>query len=292
MLKFLDCFTHAEEWERLVAGTDVHFSPALYRAFGGGMLAVNDYVAQPFRHQGGRWIGNAYNFGGPVGDYRFTGGFACEFDAWKASQGLNERCTLNPFLDQGIALMEREFTSKNIVYVDLERELILRQTTKHCIAKAMNAGVVIEQVEPSAENVMVFEGIYNDAMERKRAALHWHYSPGFFFRVLTELGPQRSALILSKYHDRVESGCLLIFNHETAYYHWAARRHGFPNIGIDHLQVYKAINWARTRGFKRLCLGGGLQESDGLFTFKSGFSSLKLPCLSYVTHAEEELAVA
>jgi len=72
MLKILDAARDSDEWEALVPD-DPHYSPAYYRAFGEGHLVVMDGkigpVVQPFRMQEGNWIGNAYNYGGPVGPY-------------------------------------------------------------------------------------------------------------------------------------------------------------------------------------------------------------------------------
>lgn len=290
MLLFLDCFNDGEQWDQIVGIPDPHYSSAYYRAFGGGklvVLVVNDtaQVVQPFRAQEHNWIGNAYNFGGPLGSLHYSEQFAAVYADWKHQSGFNERCTLNPFFFQCVDQMGLPMTVRDTVYIDLEKPLKYRKTTNHCIAKAIKNGVTSEQVEPSPWNVTRFNEIYQAAMEAKKADLHWRYFPGFFARVLSSLGPQRSALFYTKVKNNLESACVLIFDDETCYYHWAARRGQYPSLGVDHLQVDAVAKWAQGKGMKRLHLGGGLRLDDGLLTFKAGFSDSRLPCRSYVTKA-------
>lgn len=286
MLKFLDCFKDSDEWDGLLSTKDPHFSPAFYQAFGGGKLAVFDRnTYQPFHHQEGNWIGNAYNFGGILGTCENVHRFTAEFDEWKTQKGLNERCTLSLFDYHCVEKMHRTITSKSSVVVDLAAPPYLRQTTKHSIAKATEAGIYTQVVDSTVANASLFEDIYLESMRRKEAASHWRYLSGFFYSVLRELGPNRSSLVLSGYKGRTESGCFLIFDEKTCYYHWAARKADAPSVGVDAYQVWNVIGWARQRGCRWLCLGGGLTEGDSLFSFKSGFSKLFFTTRSYITEA-------
>lgn len=290
MLLFLDCFKDGEQWDQIVGIPDPHYSSAYYRAFGAGklvVLVVDDtaQVVQPIRSQEEGWIGNAYNFGGPLGSLPYSEQFAIEFSSWKQQNSLNERCTLNPFFFQCVDQMGLPMTVKDTVYIDLEKPLKYRKTTSHCITKAISNGVTSEQVEAAPWNVTRFNEIYQAAMEAKNADLHWRYFPGFFARVLSGLGPQRSALFHSRVKGDLESACVLIFDDEICYYHWAARCGQYPSLGVDHLQVDAVAKWAQSKGIKRLHLGGGLRLDDGLLTFKAGFSDSRLPCRSYVTKA-------
>lgn len=289
-IKFLDAHRHPDIWDALVLSDDPHYSSALYRAFGGGILGFLEaddrpQIMQPFMRQGDNWIGNAYNFGGPIGALdQFGAEFAFTLDAWKQAEGVKERCTLNPFLDQNVQVMGRMPKTTEIVYVDLRGEIQTRATTRHCIKKACDAGVKVERVEPTIANTSIFSDIYHEAMTFKQAAPHWFYRDSFFYDVLTFLGQDKAALFLTKVGDQIESGCLLIMSPEICYYHWAATRGNHPKLGVNHCQVWDTINWARYLGFKKFHLGGGF---DSLMTFKQGFSKLTLPCRSYVTHPEQ-----
>ncbi len=292
MLKFLDCYKDATEWDTVVGTTDPHYSSAYYRCFAGGTLVMSSdgTAVQPFHHQGNDWIGNAYNYGGPlaIGPSELDQ-FSAEFDQWKEQQGLNERCTLMPVdVDPRWFNPHRVVTVKEIVYVNLKEPLKLRQTTRHAIEKAKGVGVNTSQT--GVYSAPVFSGMYHKAMKAKGAAAHWHYQDDFFRRVLDQLGPDRSALFLT--WDRLGTllgGCLLIFNETFCYYHWAARSSSSMVEGAGQFQMWTIINWAKERGCAGLTLGGGLSpnpESDGLMVFKAGFSDDRLQVGGYQTLAK------
>lgn len=289
MLKFLDAFRDFEEWDHLVP-KDPHYASAYYRAYGSGQLAVMEHdeaiIMQPFRHQASGWIGNAYNFGGPIGSYMLTVPFSSEFDEWKNKLGLSERCTLCPFVLASVD-KKRELSRRDVVIID-STEPSVRSTTRHKIEKAQKFKAECRFFGvKDAQNVQMFEEMYNAAMQNKKAAAHWIYPEGFFYCVLNELGPERSALILTTLNGVVESGCLIIFDDRVCYYHWAASYHTRPQDGANHFQVWKVMEWAQRKGIPYVHLGGGLSaEQDKLFTFKSGFSKITRAVFSYTTKPE------
>lgn len=288
MLKILDAARDSDEWETLVPD-DPHYSPAYYRAFGGGHLVIMDgkigAVVQPFRQQEGNWIGNAYNYGGPIGPYGSAPRYREEFGEWKNKAGVNERCTLCPFLlniHAGHNLERRE-----VVLADLTA-IKLRSTTRHMVEKAQrNKAKVNFFGSEDLTYITEFERMYQTAMSRKKAREHWVYPDGFFYKVLKELGPSRSTLVITSLGDVIESGCLLIFNEKVCYYHWAAT-HGIKrDSGANHFQVWSVMNWAQDRGMSYVHLGGGLTpEKDSLWTFKTGFSPITRTVFSYTTTAK------
>lgn len=291
MLNFIDS-SDRDTWLWATKGKtlDPHFDPGLYEAFGGGKLAVlvkdsGPVMAQPFYKQSDVWIGNAYNFGGPVGESHHAAEFSNAFDLWKSKEGLNERCTLNPVMRQVTGRAE-DVISRPLVYVDLLSPLALRATTRHSIKRAETIGTKCALVDRTRENAGKFERIYKDLMTNKCAAPHWLYPDGFFYRVLSNL-PDNSALFLTTVGGTVEAGCLLLWSPGVCYYHWAASLRNYPRDGINHLQVWSVINWALDKRFQWLILGGGLAPDDGLFKFKAGFSEKRLPCISYVTYAQK-----
>jgi hypothetical protein len=286
MLRFLDAVRDSDEWERL-APKDPHFSPAYYRAFGGGQLALhekdNKFIIHPFRHQEPGWIGNAYNFGGPLGAFYLAGVFLEKFDKWKDAEGLNERCTITPFATA--AILRKDLSNRDTVIVDLTAVKI-RQTTRHMIEKADKAAARTVMVDDD-QNISMFENIYNASMKAKNAKPHWQYTPGTFHKVLKELGPQRSALFMTTLGGTVESGCIVIFDDKVCYYHWAATLGLRKDSGANHYQVWSVINWAKEQGLAYVHLGGGLNPdnpNDGLFKFKTGFSPITRKVFGYETH--------
>lgn len=293
MLDFLDCNKDTAEWEKLVTQfgvTDPHFSPALYKAFGGGLLAVYGDIAIPFRDQGEGWVGNAYNFGGPIGNYNRVGEISVVFNEWKNKNGFKERCTLNPYVCPNVYPLGCESYSKESVFVDLTSEKpSIRQTTRHAIEKAEDAGVVTNRVHPTTANVKKFDQLYHESMAQKGAARHWFYKEGFFHKVLEYFGPYRSALFFTTLNGVLDGACLVILDANVCYYHWAFNLRKFKEVPTGHFQVWAVMNWARIRS-KKLHLGGGLAEDDSLFKFKAGFSDSRVICRSYVTTVQRKVA--
>jgi lipid II:glycine glycyltransferase (peptidoglycan interpeptide bridge formation enzyme) len=81
--------------------------------------------------------------------------------------------------------------------------------------------------------------------------------------------------MFAKIEDEVVGACILIHAYGTCYYHFAVSSR--EPKGIAHRMVTWAAELARSEGYKRFHLGGGVNGNDGLFTFKSGFSDLRLP---------------
>jgi Acetyltransferase (GNAT) domain len=285
-MRFLDCFADAEEWDRLVPTQDPHFASAYYRAYGAGNLAVlhienmDVTICQPFRHQGHGWVGNAYNYGGPISKaWSVHGLFFKEFDTWKQENKLNERCTLSPFLQQGLPAP----VIKQVVVVNLPHLTKPKRRVWRCVEKAIEAGYKSKLVDPSAANIFKVEQLYLAAMTDKDAPEHWVYPPGFFYQVLTELGPDRSAVFhTTDRQNNLLGGGIFLLSPEVCYYHWTARKPDIPNV--EHIQAWSAINWAKSKGMTYFHFGGGLKADDSLFQFKQGFSDLTMPCRRYETY--------
>lgn len=79
----------------------------------------------------------------------------------------------------------------------------------------------------------------------------------------------------------LEAGCVVIHDYATAYYHYSASIGKHDRIGVNHAMVVAVSEWAREEGYKKLFLGGGVKENDGLFFFKSGFSKERVPVYRY-----------
>lgn len=261
---------------------DIHFYPEMMLPYeeaslGHGMLAVveqgNEFMIQPLLEMKDGVVRHPYNFGGPVATEGFepTGAiFPSTF-------------TLNPFLHehQNKLINQQAKYTKDTVWIDLTKPLALRQTTRHMAEKAANAGVTVEKVDPTYLDIVVFHQIYSQHMADVHASNHWRFPLIWFKVLLGQLGKAMSTLMFAKHKNNVVGACLLIHDHEVCYYHFAVSKR--EPKGIAHRMVIQAADLARFKGFKKFHLGSGLKPDDGLFTFKAGFSNLRLPVLTYVT---------
>jgi lipid II:glycine glycyltransferase (peptidoglycan interpeptide bridge formation enzyme) len=81
----------------------------------------------------------------------------------------------------------------------------------------------------------------------------------------------------------VVSAALMLLAHGTAYYHWAGNSGFYPKSGANDLLVDAMATEAKAAGCKRFHLGGGATSAadDAVLFFKSGFSDLRAPAVSY-----------
>jgi Acetyltransferase (GNAT) domain len=269
-----------EEWHNYVTQLpphlrDVHFLPEMMVPYeetrmGRGMLLVDEcggeFLIQPLLRLTNGELRHPYNFGGPIAtpDYKLH------------SPELRGPvfCTLNPFLAEAqLGLLKWAMYRKDVVWVDLTRPVKLRQTTRHCVAKAEKAGAYLKLVS-THEAVSLFIQMYHLTMKRNAAAPHWFFPLEWFLSFVRALA-ENATLFLAYCNDELQAGCILLHGFGTCYYHFAASYGKDPNI--NHFMVAKSLEWARTKGHSKFHLGGGVQPDDGLFRFKAGFSALRAP---------------
>lgn len=253
---------------------DIHFLPEMmlpYEAadLGNGLLLAIDqgeeFLIQPILTMNDGVKRHPYNFGGPIS----TPGFVpadCVNDA---------EFILNPFLaDRQLRLISGEVKHmKDTIWIDLTKPNAFRQTTRHMVDKA--EGVEVNPVDKTYENIDIFCSMYSEHMSNIKAAEHWKLSTTWFRALFGALGNSMSTLMFAKIEDEVVGACILVHAYGTCYYHFAVS--GREPKGIAHRMVNWAVELARSEGYKRFHLGGGVSGNDGLFLFKSGFSDLTLP---------------
>jgi hypothetical protein len=301
---------------------DVHFLPEygrIYRDTYGfePLLAVyseeNDYIVQPLVRRSlsnlpflagaadalaYSDIANPYGYGGPVSssDDPVTGHalykkFSERFAAWcDQSDVASEFASLHPFMvDHQRSLVDGCLAprfEKNVVSIDLTQAdftSALRKGHRSSIAAARKSGARIEKVETTARNLVDLSEMYNATMVRRRAADRWLVPENYFENCARHLGTGRSSLFFAIVDGKAESGCLLMHDFATAYYHFAGTYATRPNLGINNLMVYETAIWARSANFDRYHLGGGVtsNDDDSLLRFKSGFSDRRVPLYTY-----------
>jgi serine/alanine adding enzyme len=246
-------------------------------------------------------IANAYGYGGPVCSAsgakarKLYEVFAAEFAIWCEAEGIaSEFCSLHPLMSEHqCALFEGSIALdyiKDVVVIDLdggETEMLkgLRKGHRSSISAARRAGVRVETVEATPANLDVFREMYLATMKRREAASRWWLPEDFFPATVQCLGPSRTTLLFAFVNDAVESGCLLIHDFTTAYYHFAGTFGLHPSLGVNNLLVWEAAIYAKMAGYLRLHLGGGVTASpdDSLFRFKAGFTGGRAPLHTYFT---------
>jgi hypothetical protein len=177
---------------------------------------------------------------------------------------------------------------KTIVYLDLtvdEKEIWGRINRGHrsSIQRAKNRGVRIEKVEPDAKAFAIFNALYFRTMKRTGAADRWFFPEDYFANCSKLLGPERTSLFLAYVGDQIASAYFLMHDFSTAYYHFGASDDQYFDFRPNNLLMYETALWAKSNGYTRYHLGGGVTSSptDSLFAFKHRFSGSTAELYTY-----------
>ena len=247
-------------------------------------------------------IANAYGYGGPRCSaserearrslYR---SFAREFAAWCEAEAIaSEFGSLHPMMiEHQRALIEDSLPVtfvKEVVIIDLRPDETrisngLSKGHRSSVALARRSGIRVEKVEPNAANLEAFRAMYEATMRRRQAAKRWFLPEDFFFMTCSLLGEKRTTLLFAFANDELESGCLLMHDFTTAYYHFAGTYAKHARLGVNNLLVLEAAMYAKRAGYQSLHLGGGVtvNADDSLLRFKAGFSDGRAPLYTYFT---------
>ena len=288
-------------WVRLIMSLpierrDLHLDQRMLapfmRTFGWqGGLAVSDvrdgYIIQPLLINNEGQLRHAYNFGGAVGamDLVGAGDHFHALNDWARKSGVtNQFCTLNPFLikHQLQLLAQTKVVPQYIkesVYIDLNNIKPRRRGTRYA-NKAQGAGVKVHAYPCNHENISDFYKMYTHIMDRTDAKEHWKFSLDFFLNFAKYVHP---ALMVATHQGVPEAASLVVYDQKypVAYYHFTGSYNTYPELGINHMLLMASAELVRQQGARHLYLGGGVTPDDGVFTFKAGFSDLRLPVYQY-----------
>jgi hypothetical protein len=233
-----------------------------------------------------RDVSSPYGYGGPVSNHgrQLYAWFNESFTRWAAENRIvTEFCALHPFMtSHQIAMLRavpqiKPVTRKQVVWIDLRCDFAgqYHDNRKAGIKKARKEGVAVGMGgKPDG-----FIRLYRLTMLRKQAAARWYFSDEYL-RALCDFGTVWYASVGGM---TASAALMLMMMDGTAYYHLAANADVYPRSGANDLLVHEMAEFAARNGCKRLHLGGGATSdpSDAVLFFKSGFSDLRAPAMSY-----------
>ena len=190
---------------------------------------------------------------------------------------VSEFIRFNPLLNNSI-LFERFFNiskRNQTVIVDLTKnsKIIfneLNKKTRNQIRKAIKNGIVIERSNKS-EDLEIFVKLYLSSMKRVGAHSKYLFPLLFFKTTIDSLG-KNIEFFVAKHNGRVISGALFIHKYGLIHYHFSGTDSDYRCFYPNNLLIWTVILWAKENGLKKFHLGGGNNNNDSLFHFKSGFS--------------------
>jgi len=304
-------------WECLwqdIPGTDIYFSPQyaqIYERAGNGAAhcyvyrSADGLVLYPFllrrindvplfQNVEECWdIITPYGYGGPL--YSATDeqslpqlvrGFLESFHTYcDGHRIVSEFARLHPLLGNHRMLPESsKVFHHETIYIDLrqsERELWkeTRKGHKSSIKKALRFEVKVVRDE-GRKCIKQFHKLYTETMRRQQASPSYFFPLGFFDDILDLLG-HHASLFVALHDGKVVTTAIFMHYGDYVHYHFSGSDEDSLRLCANHLLIYEVTKWAQQQGARFFHLGGGLQVNDGLFIFKSGFSSKRAPFYTY-----------
>ena len=193
---------------------------------------------------------------------------------------------LNPFdapeslLEPGCVQVDRQ-----IIYADLtlSAEEIWANSLSHegrrLYKQGQKAGVVVRYGR-SADDVREFHRLYEMTMKRRRAEKRYFFPVEYFMAFFDTL-PANSYFVLAEHEGRCVAGGLYLQDESNVHWHLSASDLEFSHLRAVNVYQYEAMLTALGQGRKRLIIGGGFRDGDGLFRFKAAFSPLRAEFKTY-----------
>jgi hypothetical protein len=122
-----------------------------------------------------------------------------------------------------------------------------------------------------------FRALYEATMRRVSARPYYCFDQAYYDRLLAGLGPRLHLAEARRSETGVETAALFMEWEGLLHYHLAGSTPDASRLGANNLMIHAVMDWAFERGLSGLHLGGGVRPGDGLWRFKTGFGSDRLP---------------
>lgn len=163
--------------------------------------------------------------------------------------------------------------------VDLEDDLAaIRRRLHKCAQRSLRLaerGPLRVRLGNSEADVMVFHRL--NLLTRRRHGVP--PQPSQLFQNMWELLAPAGlmTLLLAELEGRAVAGMIILRFRDTAYYKYGASDPAHVKLRPNHLLMWRAIEWAKESGCRRLDLGRTHRANEGLIRFKTSWGADRLP---------------
>lgn len=223
-----------------------------------------------------------YGYGGPVveGEQSVIKQFYYHFKQYCNNNNIiTETVRLHPLIknDEYIKeVMEIDYIRKTTaVDLTITLEEIRKNYTsnnKRNIKRAIKEGVEVF-VSNNKDDIEIFMDLYNETMDRNNALSYYYFNSSYFYRQMEETLLSKSYLLLARHNEQIIGGVLMLIGKEFAHYHLGASKTKYLSLRPNNLLFDAMVEFSKSLGLKKLHLGGGYQENDSLFKFKTSFTN-------------------
>lgn len=170
----------------------------------------------------------------------------------------------------------------NTIAIDLEKpaddvEMDMRKNIRYDIRTARKKEEYTFLIDEKMERLDQFIELYEDTMRRRDADDFYFFDSTYYERLKTEL-KEHVSLLAILHGDQMVAGALFLTARDLVHYHLSGTATDYMSENVNKLLLDEAWRYFQSLSYKKLHLGGGVgAKKDGLYRFKAGFSSLRLP---------------
>ncbi|NHC43064.1 peptidoglycan bridge formation glycyltransferase FemA/FemB family protein [Bacillus sp. MM2020_1] len=174
-------------------------------------------------------------------------------------------------------LLEIDYIRKT-TGVDLQTSLDdIRQNytemNKRNIRKALRNNLNCLVAENNEQNINIFIDLYHETMDRNRASSYYYFDKEYFFKQVQKTVLSESFILFARLNNEIIAGVMVLIGKEFSHYHLGASRTKYLDLKPNNFLFDYMIEFCKNKGSKLLHLGGGYQENDGLYKFKTSFTN-------------------
>lgn len=187
---------------------------------------------------------------------------------------------INPFFPGLPKIYERSgfelVHSNSQVYVDLdftEEDIMVdyKSNVRRNLKRAVKEGLQFGLAEKSMANLVIFQDMYQKAMDILEAKRFLYFNREYF-RQLLDCDCSKLAFVQDAEGQTIAAGIMLTGGN-TVYYHLGCFDRGHASKRPMNYLMHSMILWSRDAGYGRFHLGGG---GRSLMQFKEGYSSTRV----------------
>ncbi|RSK53485.1 GNAT family N-acetyltransferase [Bacillus canaveralius] len=224
-----------------------------------------------------------YGYGGPLVE-------GSDISILEFYQLFSEYCSLNNIIAETIRF--HPLYKNNKIFEKVMDIEYIRQTTsvdltvsleeirqnyssmnKRNIKKAKMNNVSCFIGENNLDNIHKFIQMYKETMDRNKAASYYYFDENYFIEQVKDTSISKTYLLFAQFNHEIIAGIMVIVGKEYSHYHLGASKTNHLELKPNNLLFDFMIEFCISKGSKDLHLGGGYQENDGLFKFKTSFTN-------------------
>jgi hypothetical protein len=161
--------------------------------------------------------------------------------------------------------------------IDLTRalkELWAGLSTNHRrnISTARKEGIIVQFYDrPDSHLIEEFATLYTLTMDRLEACPEYYFPKRRFLDLFNKLSPGMAWLAVAVHKGTIIAAFINLSSDSISHYHLGAYRNSARNLGANHLLMFESVLFSKERECRKMHLGGGYNDGDGLLRFKTGF---------------------